>query len=56
MCVSMGVATGTSPAAPSNVIYLTQWLYIGITPHLVFYDCGSNINIISEEVAENKDL
>ena len=37
----------------SAAIYLTQWLFILSAPQLVFCDCGSNINIISGEVAES---
>ena len=43
----------------SEAICLTQWLFNGSTPRLVFYDRGSNVNIISgenENENENEDL
>lgn len=39
-----------------EAIYLMQWLFIGSTPWLVFYESRSNVNIVFREVAENEDL
>ena len=39
-----------------KAIYFNQWVQIGSTPQLVFYDRDSNTNIISGEMAENEEL
>ena len=36
-------------------IYLTQWIYVGFSPRLVFYEGGANLNQAGE-VAEVEDL
>ena len=36
--------------------YLTQWVMIGSTRHLVMYDRRSNINLIRGKVAETQEL
>ena len=42
-------------AATPATAYLTQWVMIGSTPHLVMYDHGSNINLIWGKVAETQE-
>ena len=42
--------------AASEAIYLTQRVHVGSTPQLVFYNRGSNVNIIVGEVVENEEL
>ena len=36
--------------------YLTQWVMVGSTPHLVMYDGRSNTHMIRGEIAETQEL
>ena len=35
-----------------DTVYLSQWIKIGSTPHLVMYDRGSSSNLTAGELAE----